>query len=293
MKQKSRVPLATISSNQRMPLLSRRPSHSLLKDDLLRQSLPAILLLPIPPDRFHHSEVPIGDETDAQDVVEFEHIIYRSLRSRELSMRPIQFRQTEITLKDRNLLIDAINRFHYKLALTTNTLYRFIGIFDRFLAIVSLSKSKLTAYGCAAFLIASKIEDVIPVLSTDLIELSGGAFSQSELFAAEMEIINAIQFDTTFATPLFYLTHISRIYLQTRESLLLSRYILELCQTHERFYGVSPALLAALALMVTRILNGDERWPKEVASYTMFGEEELEVLAEVVHEMLIDQGRGM
>ncbi|MDR2790585.1 MAG: hypothetical protein LBB59_06385 [Campylobacteraceae bacterium] len=217
--------------------------------------------------------------------------MYRSLRNRELSMRSIQFNQHEITLKDRNLLIDAIDRFHYKLALTTNTLYRFIGIFDRFLSVVSVPRSKLEIYGCAAFLMASKIEDVIPALSEDLLELSESSFSQTDLFSAEIEIINAIQFDTTFGTALFYLTHISRIYVETKESLLLSRYILELCQTHERFYGLSPALLASLALMITRILNGDERWPPEIARYTMHKEADLNALAQVVHSILLDTKR--
>jgi hypothetical protein len=289
MKKKARVPLGLISSNRQIPRISQLSRNS-TKDDPVRQSLPS-LLLPVVQKRFTHVEIPIGDKCDSQDVVEFEHIIYRSLRDKELTYRPLQFRPSEITLKDRNLLIDAIDRFHYKLALTTNTLYRFIGVLDRFLSVSIIPKSKLHLYGCAAFLIASKIEDICPALSTDLMELSGYSFSQSDLFTAEIEIINGIQFDTTFATALFYLTHISRIYVETRESLLLSRYILELCQTHERFFGLSPSLVAAVAMMVTRILKGDDRWPIDVAKYTMHSVEDLNPLADVVHEMLIDEGR--
>jgi hypothetical protein len=235
--------------------------------------------------------VPIGDRSDAQDAVDFEHIIYRSLRDRERAIYPIQFRQTEITLKDRNLLIDAIDRFHYKLSLATNTLYRFIGIMDRFLSVVSIPKAKLEVYGCSALLIASKVEDIHPALSTDLLELSGHKFAQSELFSAEADVINAIQFDTTFATALFMLSQILRINPETRESMLLSRYILEICQTHERFYGLSPALLASLALMTTRILMGKERWPLKLAKYTGHTEEDMNPLADVVHVILLDTNR--
>jgi hypothetical protein len=285
----ARVALGVISSNRQVPRLCQMSRNS-AKDDPVRQSLPS-LILPVIQARFTHVETPIGDRSDCQDVVEFEHIIYRSLRNKELTYRPLQFRQTEITMKDRNLLIDAIDRFHYKLALTTNTLYRFIGILDRFFSISSIPKSKLHLYGCAAFLIASKIEDISPALSSDLILLSEYSFSQSDLLAAEIEITNAIQFDTTFATALFYLAHISRIYVDMSETQLLSRYILELCQTHERFFGLSPSLVAAVAIMVTRILNGHDPWPVDVAKYTMYSVEDLNPLADVVHAMLIDERR--
>jgi hypothetical protein len=288
-KKKARIPLGAIIGNNTGVRVLPLSTHT-SREDTVQQSC-STHVSSLLEKHFTHTEIPIGDQSEPQDVVDFEHIVYRSLRDRELAAHPIVFRQTEITLRDRNLIIDAIDRFHYKLALTTNTLYRFIGILDRFLSVVSIPKGKLEVYGCSAFLIASKVEDVRPALSTELIELSGSMFSQSELFSAETEVINAIQFDTTFATALFMLTQISRIYPESNESALLSRYILELCQTHERFYGLSTALLASLALMIARILMEKERWPLTLALYTGHREEDLNPLADVVHAILLDTGR--
>jgi hypothetical protein len=120
---------------------------------------------------FIHTEIPIGDSDDLQDVVEFKHIIYRSMRSKEQLSASFRFSQPELTLRDRNLDIDAFDRFHSKLGLTTNALYRLVGIFDRYLSAVPVTKSKLRVVGCPALLIASKIEDIYPADSRNLIQL--------------------------------------------------------------------------------------------------------------------------
>jgi hypothetical protein len=250
-----------------------------------------ITIEPIQVPPFHHREIHIGDPENPQDVSDFEHIIYRNMRGKENSARRLRFTQNEITLRDRSLLIDALDRFHYKLGLTTNGFYRFIGILDRYLSVASVPKSKLRVVGCAALLIASKKEDIFPAQSTDLIQLSERSFTQSELFSTEIQVINGIQFDTTFATPLFFLTQFMRIHDQTQESMLLGRYILEICQTHEVFFGVVPSLIASVATFVTRKLNKEQSWPPELADYTMYKEEELKPFAFAVQSMLLDQDR--
>jgi hypothetical protein len=276
---RGRVPLGRISSNQR------------LRAEKLTKAVPSqssIVITSLPPEPFSHEEIAIGDPDDPQDVVEFEHIIYRSMRSKEKATLLLQFSQSEISIRDRCLLVDALDRFHYKLGLTTNTLYRFIGILDRYLSVVSVPKQKLRVVGCASLLIASKIEDIFPAQSSDIIQLAERGFSQNELFATEIQVINAIRFDTTFATPLFFLTHFMRIHDQTKQTLLLARYVLEICQTNEQFFAVPPSMVAAVATLVTRVIGGQEKWPRELAGYTKYTAEELDPLAMNAHTMLKD-----
>jgi hypothetical protein len=278
---RGRIPLARVPSNQRL-----RPVVE--KSVKMPPSQGSIFITPVQTGPFQHVEILIGDPEDPQDVVEFEHIIYRSMRSKENATQRLQFEQSDISMRDRGLLVDALDRFHYKLGLTTNTLYRFIGILDRYLSVAPVPKQKLRVIGCASLLIASKIEDIFPAQSGDLIQLAERGFTQSELFATEIQVINAIRFDTTFATPLFFLTHFMRIHDQTKESLLLGRYILEICQTHERFFGIAPSMVAAVATMVTRILNGQEKWPRELAGYTMYSSDDLDPLAAILRTILLE-----
>lgn len=241
---------------------------------------------------FKFDIVQIGEAEDPMDVVQYEHIIYRTLRQREFQFKKVVFEQSEITLLDRNLIIDALCRFHYKLGLTTNTLYRFIGIFDRFIdSVHDIPSSKLRVLSCAAFLIASKIEDIIPAQSPDLIKLSENAFTASDLFAAEVAVINAVCFQTTFGTPLFFLTHIMRIEEETKENLLLARYILEIIQTHEFFFGELPSKMASIAIAFTRYLKGKQVWPKSFEGYTRYSFDDIKEGCLVVHEMLSEADR--
>lgn len=90
------------------------------------------------------------------------------------------------------------------------------------------------------------------------------AFTQHELFQIEIKIINTIGFLSSFATPLFYLTIFMRTNEQTKETILYTRYILEIMQSNGKFYGVKPVIEASVSVMVTRIIKKEENiWPKE------------------------------
>jgi hypothetical protein len=240
---------------------------------------------------FHYVDITIGDKEDPQDVADYESFIYRTMRQRDEAMEPLRFEQRSITIKHRNVLIDAICRYHYKLGMTTSTLYRFVGILDRFLSVEEVTEQNLKLYGCAAFLIASKIEDIRPTEARDLVHLAERKFTVLDLLTAERHTLNAIKFETTFATPLFYLTHFMRMGGETKPQLLQARYILAICQTHERFHGVAPSLTASVALFVVRALHDQPKWPPELAGYTAYSEELLSSYASVVYAMVRESDR--
>lgn len=281
-----RLPLSRVSNNGRSS--TRNPIQKRLSRDVTANPQPTIERL----DPFNFVPIAVGDPADVFDVSEYENHIYRTLRQEENKSHPLSFHQSEITLKERNLTIDAFDRFHYKLGLTTSTLYRFIGIFDRYLTVAQVPRQKLRLIAAACFFIASKIEDIMPVQSMDLIRLADNEFSQGELFATEINVINAIGFDTTFGTPLLYLTHFMRINGQTKETLLRARYILEICQTNEHFFGFLPSKMASIAVYVTRVLSGErEHWPSKLADFTKYSEADIGPAANWIRDMLVEQDR--
>ena len=290
----SKISVARRTTGLNANKLSRRTpleqlsNHTVSKQTIQKKSQ---ITHVIPRKPFKHTEIPIGDINDPQDVVEFEHIIYRTMRQDEISSVSLCFNQKEITMKDRNVLIDAMCRFHFKLCLTTNGFYRFVGILDRFMTSSRVPRHSLVLYGCACLFIASKIEDVQPAQSDDLVELSRHSFTRKELFEAENHVINSIGFDTTFPTPLFFLTQFMRISGQTKKSILLARYILEICQSSEHFFGGKASLMASVAVMVCRLVSGEESWSEALREYTMYNEDELVPHAMVVREMLQQNDR--
>jgi hypothetical protein len=249
------------------------------------------VVAPPAPTTFARPEVQIGICDDPQDVAEFDHIIHRALRGKECAAPGLCFAQTELTPRDRGPLVAALDRFHYKPPLTTKALCHFIGILDRYISIASIPNQRLRAVGCAALGLASKIEDIYPGQSKDLVQLSERAFTQSELFAAEIQTINAIQFDQTFATPLFLLTQCMQIRDQTKQSLLLGPHVLDICHTHEAFFGAASPLVAATAALVARGLTGDSGWSEKLAGYTMYSMADLAPYVAVVRAMLLEADR--
>ena len=284
-----RVPLSRVSNNTRQ---SRNvpATRKITRETAAPPSQAPPRLVRMEP--FHFTPISLAEKGDVLEVAEYENEIYRTLRQREKRENHLSFHQTEITFHDRNLLIDSICRVHYKLCLTTNTFYRFLGILDRYFTVAQVPRQKLKVIAAACLFIASKIEDYQPAQSNDLITLLDHAFTQRELYSAEISVINAIRFETTFATPLFYLTHFMRINGQTKESLLLARYILEICQSNEKFYGMAPSKMASIAVMVTNILNGKSiHWPEQLAKFTQYTQEDLGPSANLVREMLVEQDR--
>lgn len=241
---------------------------------------------------FQYLELEIGDPSDPQDVTEYNNIIYKTMREKELKSKKIVFHQKNITLKDRNILIDTMCRFHYKLGLTTKTFYRFIGILDRYLSVENnVLSEELHLVGCTALYIASKMEDMKPAYASDLIQLSSMSFQEHDLFACEIKMINAIKFDLAFPTPMFFLTHFMKINGSTMTTFLYSRYVLEICQSSSAFFNVKGSLIACVAVMFCRILEGNTRWSPELAGYTQYSEAELLPYARKVRAIMLDNNR--
>lgn len=280
-----RIPLGRVSNNySKGDLLSKPTSREPTRAPPSRQ------VAPVQPFEFINHQ--IGDIDNAQDVVQYEGFVYRSLRQKELKEPPVTFNQTGIVMKDRNLLVDALCRVHFKLNCLTNTFYRMVGILDRYLSVAQVSQENLKVVGSACMLIASKIEDVLPAQSYDLVELSLNNFTVEQLFAVEVKIINAIGFNTTFATPLFYLTQFVRLSGDdVKATQLRARYIMEIMQSCEHFYGMKASEMAAVALYVTRLIEGEEPWPRKVEEYTGYSEAKIRSSVKWIQAMILEKDR--
>jgi hypothetical protein len=265
-----RVPLSSVSNSVRQ---SHEPPDG---------RIPAFLV---------HVEIPIGCPLDSQDITEYEHICYRSMRQLESSFPKAAVRQSDITARDRDLLVDWICRLHYKTQISTESLFRAVGILDRAIALTRISRNRLHVVGAAALLIASKIEDSIYMSVSDAVSIGEGQYSLQDLLKMEIQLMNVIGFDAEFPTILFFLTIFLRLNGQTRQFMLLARYIAELCLSCREFVAVKPSALAATALVMTRTLAGMEPWTEDLAMYTQFPFDELAAYCNTVHRMLLQPDR--
>ena len=274
-----RIPLQTISNAVPVP-----PAP----EQFYPAPIPPSVPVQEPHEVFMHAEFPIGSPYDAQDVCEYEHIIYRSMRERETHFPPVVVQQTEVTARHRAYLINWMCRLHYKAQIATEGFYRAVGIVDRAMTQTVMSPNRLAIIGTAAMLIASKIEDVQALSVCDACMIADNMFSPEELKKMEGQLINLIGFDTEFPTPLFFLTIFLKLNGRTQEIMLLARYICELCMISPEFIGVKASAVAAASLMMTRTLIQIEPWTEQLAAYTQYGFEDLCRYCKVIHQMLLD-----
>jgi hypothetical protein len=134
-----------------------------------------------PPPVFVHAEIAIGLPSDPQDVTEYEHIIYRSMRERETFFPKSAVEQTEITSHDRDCLVDWMCRLHYKAQVTTESLFRAVGILDRAMELTRMSRHRLQLIGAASLLIASKIKNTSALSVGDAVAIAQHEYSPQNL----------------------------------------------------------------------------------------------------------------
>ena len=239
-----------------------------------------------------NTTVVIGNPNDLKDSTEYELIIYREMLESEIMLPSQNVVQTEITPKDRGLLVDWLCRVHYKCRLTTSIFYRCIGIIDRLLMVTVIPSEDLKLIGCASMLIASKIEGQ-PFYISHAIELSEHSFNREMIINAEAEINNLLGFQLNFPTSFTFLSHLQRLSEERSECVLHSRYLIEVCSSSIEFINVRPSAIACTAILLTRILHGydDDAWTDQMEEYTGYSFSDLIGYAKIIHSFLLEEDR--
>lgn len=234
----------------------------------------------------------IGNSNDLKDPTEYELIIYREMLEAETIMPTESVSQTEITPKDRGLLVDWLCRVHYKCRLSTAIFYRCIGIIDRLLMTTIIHKEELKLIGCASMLIASKIEGQQFYIS-HAIQLSEHSFNREMIINTETKINNLLGFQLNFPTSFTFLSHLQRLSEERTEIVLQSRYFIEICSSAIEFINVRPSAIACSAILLTRILHdyGDESWTDQMENYTGYSFDDLIGYAKIIHSFLLEEDR--
>ena len=241
---------------------------------------------------FHNIEFPIGSPDNILDVSQYEHIIYRQMRNRERKF-PCCLVDLEITAEERGCLIDWLDRIHYKAQLTTNSLYKAIGIFDRALNLTVITRETMELFGLSALIIASKMEDTMPLQLDLAIKCSKRSFSKEELKKKEIQLVSLLDFDFAFPTALFFLNYYLRIAGMDQEEMLFARYVMESALTSPDFLDVRASGLAATSVVITRaVFHPDEdMWPEQLQQYTQYPLEELSPHIRNAYNILTQEDR--
>ena len=166
-------------------------------------------------------------------------------------------RQSDLTPRMREILVDWLVEVHVKFRLEAETLYLCVNIIDRFLERRAVMRSKLQLVGCTALLLASKYEEVFAPEVMDFVHVADRTYSKEQLLQMEAIVLQALHFNLTTPSPYRFLQryHMLACALHVpgdaeRTFRPLCEFLLELTLQEYRFLGYLPSLVAASVLYV-------------------------------------------
>jgi len=209
--------------------------------------------------------------------------------------------QPDINESMRRILIEWLFNVHRRFQLCDRTLYTAIYVLDAYLSLVPLKRDRLQLVGCAALWLSSKYHEIYAPESSDFVFVSNHSFSVEDLFAAEVDILVAIEFKfTDIVTPLHFLERYLQIAIHplsekyrargTAKALKDGQRYISLVTELSNYFGHlalfdcnlltnKPSLVAAAALCYTVLsIALYSRWPAFLEKHTGFSYADLKPL---------------
>ncbi|CAD8150873.1 unnamed protein product [Paramecium octaurelia] len=122
------------------------------------------------------------------------------------------YSQSQINLKMRNVLINWLFEVHHKLKLQLETLLLTTWLLDKFIETNLVQKNRFQLFGIACLFIASKYQEVYGVpKSGQLSKLCDELYSKEDILKAEGQILQSINFNLSFISPLRIFEHLVEV----------------------------------------------------------------------------------
>ena len=120
-------------------------------------------------------------------------------------------------------------------------------------------------------LIASKYEEIYAPEVQDFVYITDKAYSKAEILDCEYNMLQTLNFDTTFCSSFRFLSRFVRVSRSNPYQENMSRYLLELALVEYRMLKHHPSMLAAAALYLTnKIYKSPVCWSEELVESSQF-----------------------
>lgn len=238
-----------------------------------------------------YEDIDAYDDDDAQCVTEYVTEIFGYLRQKELAERVnanYMSLQTDITPKMRAILVDWMVDVHLKFKLLSETMFLSVSIVDRFLSIKPISRHKLQLVGITAMLIAAKYEELFCPEVRDFVFICDNAYTKDDILALEIQMLNALNFSLTPATPLHFLRRFSKAARSDSTTHTLSKYLAELTLPEYELLAFKPSTIAAASVYVARAMRQiTPYWTPTLEHYTQLSVDGIRQCATALNDALV------
>lgn len=245
------------------------------------------------------SLVDVGDVNNAQAVVEYVAEIMAHFRRSEgifAPSREYMSKQTDISPKMREILIDWLIEVHLKFKLRPETLYLTVSNIDRFLERHAVSRTKLQLVGCTAMLLAAKYEEIYAPEVRDFVYISDKAYTREQILQMEAIMLRTLEFKLTVPTAFRFGERFIKVALSGTDPQLhetrthLANFLMELTLQEYSFLKYMPSMVAASAIYLAMKMTGQTKpWSELLESETQYSER---LLQECITELYTLAARG-
>ena len=170
----------------------------------------------------------------------------------------------DISSKMRSLLIDWMVSVHQQFELSQETLFLSVNYLDRYLQsqVETTPRDQLQLVGVTAMFLACKVEEIYLPSIEDFVYSTDNAYTEAELRAMEIKMINVLNFDLNSPIPLSFLRRYSKAGDVDVLEHTLAKYILELSLLDFGQAALPPSMTAAAALHLSlQLLEPDVKQP--------------------------------
>lgn len=120
-------------------------------------------------------------------------------------------KQTHIDAALGEILVDWLVEIHDYFHLMPETLYLAVNLVDRFLEKEQTTRSKLQLIGATALFMASKYEEMYPLLASDFVWMSGNAFTRVAILSMECLMLARLNFQLTAPNAFVFVTRFAKV----------------------------------------------------------------------------------
>jgi cyclin B len=231
------------------------------------------------PMELEYDDIDLFDTEDAQCAVEYVQDIFAYLRAKEIteSVEPTYMdNQVDVNKNMRGVLIDWMVEVCQKFRLLSETMFLSVHIVDKYMSTQQVPRQRLQLVGITAMLVASKVEEICTPLVSDFVYVCDYSFSAEQILSLEVDMLTALGFNLTPATPLHFVRRFSKAARSDSRTHTLSKYITELALIEYAMLQFKPSLIAAAAVYIARAMVGrTPLWNDTLRYYTHFNESDL------------------
>lgn len=183
--------------------------------------------------------------------------------------------QKHLAWKMRYVLIDWMSEVHYKFRLLPETLYLAVNLMDRFLSSRTVAAAKFQLVGVTALFVASKYEEVMAPSIYNFAYMADEGFKDYEILSAERFMLQALDFQICYPSPMNFLRRISKADNYDIHSRTVAKYLMEVPLMDHAFLECPPSVLAAASMCLARRMIGNFEWEEGMVHYSGYTQEQL------------------